>query len=65
MISTAYEKNGWVEVYDENNNRTTSTYVGSDGQLMGFTSTTFSIKKNGWIEVYDERGNRKDSHYVG
>lgn len=65
MISTAFEKSGWVVVCDENNNQTSTIYLGSDGQLMGYTSTTFSIKKSGWIEVYDERGTKKDSHYVG
>lgn len=65
MISTAYEHNGWVEIYDENNNRSASIYLGSGDHLQGFTSATVSIKANGWIEVYDENGNKKDSHYVG
>ena len=65
MISTAYENGSYVEIYNENNSRTASIYIGSDGHLQGFTSTTVSIKKGSYIEVYDENGSRKNSHYVG
>lgn len=60
MISTVVEKGSSVSIYNEKNQ-----YVGSislcGGQLVGYTSTTVSIKKGGTVHVYDEKGRFKST----
>ena len=57
MIATAVEKDGYVNVYDDNG----GFLFSRNGQLVGFTSNTVSIKQNGYTSVYDERGSFKFS----
>lgn len=52
MIATAIQENAYVCVYDENNR----VLFNRPGELVGFTSSTVSIKNNRIIEVYDETG---------
>ena len=55
MIALAKQDGSSVVVYDENGN----TMFYRLGELVGFTSTTVSIKSGSFITVYDEHGNTK------
>ena len=55
MIALAKQDGSSVVVYDENGN----TMFYRLGELVGFTSTTVSIKSGSYITVYDEHGNTK------
>lgn len=57
MIALAKQDGPCVMVYDENG----SFMFSRSGELVGFTSTTVSIKNGGCITVYDEHGNFKFS----
>ncbi len=51
-IGSAVQYGSSVKVYDE-----TGSYLFSlQGELVGFTSTTVSIKKGNYVKVYDETG---------
>ncbi|MBR6082623.1 MAG: hypothetical protein IKP62_06840 [Salinivirgaceae bacterium] len=65
MIGSAVLRGQYVEVRDERGNQLCSKYVGSDGQLMGYTGSSFSVKRGQYVEVYDEKGNQLSSNYVG
>lgn len=57
MIGTVRQQGSVIEVYNENGN-----YLWSrNGELVGYTSNTVSIKSSGIIQVYDEKGNYKFS----
>lgn len=65
MIGSAIEKGSYVYIYDDNNHQKASIYIGSDGSLQGYTSTTVNIRKGSYIYTYDEAGHQKSSRYVG
>jgi hypothetical protein len=51
-ISTAVQRDGRVDVYNQENK-----LVGSHlGQLLGYTSRSVSVKRNGTLDTYDENG---------
>lgn len=52
MIALAVQKGSQVYVFDSNNHQLFNV----QGELVGFTSTTVSVKSNGSIRVYDEKG---------
>ena len=65
MIGSVIQKGQWVYAYDERGNQLTSVHAGSDGQLMGYTGSSFSVKKGQWVYVYNEKGNQLSSQHVG
>jgi len=57
-IGSAYQRGGYVYVFDETG-RTLFTQVAIlDGALKGFTSSTVTIQHGEWIEVFGEKGNK-------
>lgn len=57
-IGSAIQKGSTVYVYDEKGSQLTSV----SGELMEYTSSSFSVKKGGTIYVYNERGSMLSSH---
>ncbi len=55
-IANASERGGVVFVYDERGNQL--CMITGGGNVLGFTSTTVSIKRGGSIFVYNEKGNQ-------
>ena len=56
-IGMAQQEGGFVRVYDEN-----GSYLFSiGGELVGYTSSTVSIKDGNFIRVYDSTGSYKFS----
>ena len=56
-IGMAQQESGFVRVYDENG----SILFSIGGELVGYTSTTVSIKDGRFIRVYDSNGSHKSS----
>lgn len=65
MIGSVIKEGSTIYAYDERGNQLCSKYVGSDGQLMGYTGSSFSVKEGSTVYVYDEKGNQLSSKYVG
>ncbi len=66
MIGTAVQKGDYVYVYDEKGYQLCCVYCGSNGQLMGYTGSSFSVKKDdNYVYVYDEKGYQLSCHYCG
>lgn len=65
-IEVAIQKGNFVHVYGNGNRELFSKLINpSDGDaLMGFTSTTVSIKQGIFIRVYDETGREISSHFA-
>ena len=61
MVSYAKQVGSFVQVFDENNRQLFS----KAGELVGFTSTTVSIKVSGYVQVFNEHGSQTTSYYVG
>lgn len=59
MITTAIQRGNSVYVYEKS--RILFTRI---GELIGFTSSTVSIKRNRTIYVYNERGGIISTHLV-
>ena len=56
-IGMAQQEDGFVRVYNEN-----GSYLFSiGGELVGYTSSTVSIKDGSFIRVYDSTGSYKFS----
>lgn len=53
MIASARQEGSHVRVVDSHN----STLCIINGELIGFTSTTVTVKQGGRIRVCDEHGN--------
>ncbi len=53
-IGMAQQKEGWVYVYDENNNQLWTR----NGELQGYTSSIVTIKFGNTLYMYDEKGNQ-------
>lgn len=64
MIGTAVQKGSTVYVYDEKGHQLTYVSCGNDGQLMGYTGSSFSVKKGRTVYVYDEKGHQLSYHSV-
>ncbi|MFQ6342578.1 hypothetical protein [Campylobacter sp. VTCC 70190] len=56
-ITLAVEKGNWVEVYDGNKKLCSLRFDKGD-KLLGFTSSSVSIKHGYWVDTYDEKGKR-------
>jgi len=56
-IGMAQQEGGFVRVYDE----TGSILFSIGGELVGYTSSTVSIKDGSFIRVYDSTGTHKFS----
>lgn len=54
MIGSANEHWGYVNVYNENG----SKLFMKPGELIGYTSTTVTIKHNNYAETYNEKGSK-------
>lgn len=52
MIGYAIQKGNRVYVYDDKNNEITNR----EGQLLGFSSTSYVVKNGRQTNVYDEHG---------
>lgn len=57
MIATAKQESSQVKVYDEKGNFMFSR----SGELVGYTSTTVTIKDGSQNKTYDNKGNFKFS----
>lgn len=57
QIGMAMQEGGFVRVYDENG----SILFSLPGELVGYTSSTVSIKDGSFIRVYDSTGSYKFS----
>ncbi len=55
-IAHVEERGTNVYVFDEKGRQIKMMPMGSNGKLVGFTSTTFSIKKGPNTHLYDEKG---------
>ena len=58
MISVAVQQGSVVHVYDERN----SLICSRNGELQGYTSSSFSLKVGTQVFTYDEKGNIISSH---
>jgi len=59
-IGNAFERGGWVYIYDENGSQTATVNAGNgpeDG-LKGYTSSRVNVRIGDWIYTYDERGSQ-------
>ena len=62
-IGSVIQKGKWIYVYDEKGHQLFDKLVGNkpcDG-LVGYTSTTVSIRKGDWIFTYNEKGRQISS----
>jgi len=57
MIATAKQESSQINVYDEKGNFMFSR----SGELVGYTSTTVTIKEGSQNKTYDSKGNFKFS----
>ena len=55
MISTVKPYGSLIEIYDENGNYKAS--INARDGLVGYTSTTVTVKSGSLNEIYDENGN--------
>ena len=55
MIGMVLEKGSQVVIYDERHRQTACVFL-CGGKLLGYTSTTFSIKRGCVVVTYNERG---------
>lgn len=58
MIASVEQKFSQVYVYDENKHQ----LFNIQGELVGYTSTTVSVRINGTVRVYDEHGHFLYNH---
>ncbi len=58
MIASAEQRFSQVYVYDERK----QILFTIQGELVGYTATTVSIRNNGSIRVYDEKGHFLYNH---
>lgn len=58
MITTAIQRGALVYVYNEKH----FNCCVLEGQLLGFTGTTVTIKRDTVIKVYDEKGRMLSMH---
>lgn len=59
MIGYAIQKGNRVYVYDDKNHEITN----KDGELLGFSSSSYVVKKDHQINVYDEHGRILKTYY--
>lgn len=60
-IGSAIERGRMVYVYDEKGRQLCSKALGTDGGLMGYTGSSFSVKRGRMIYIYDEKGHQLSS----
>ena len=60
MIGSVREYGTTLEIYDEDGNKTGSIPL-YDG-LVGYTSTTISVKSGSFTLIFDEYGLKKDAY---
>ncbi|MBC7750502.1 MAG: hypothetical protein H7Z73_02110 [Candidatus Saccharibacteria bacterium] len=58
-IGNVLEKGNSFYVHDEDGKLLCVKTAIKDDELIGYTSTTFSIKQGNTIHTYDEKGRRK------
>lgn len=63
-ITLAVVKGSWVEVYDGNRKLCSIPLSNKDDELVGYTSSSVSIKQGSTVYTYNERGNQISSHSV-
>ncbi|MDR2583671.1 MAG: hypothetical protein LBC75_09345 [Fibromonadaceae bacterium] len=65
-IASVIQKNGQITAYDENNRMLFQKFAptGGNTELMGYTSSTVTIKRAHEIIVYDDRGNTKSQRFA-
>lgn len=57
MIGTVKQDGSIINIYDENGNY--KAYVSACDGLVGYTSTTVTVKDGSINKIYDENGNYK------
>lgn len=62
-ISSVIQKNNQIVAYDENNRMLFQKLVPGT-ELMGYTSSTVTVKRAHEIIVWDERGNTKSQRFA-
>ncbi|MBR4140977.1 MAG: hypothetical protein IKR42_04275 [Campylobacter sp.] len=65
-ITHAVEEGNYVKVYD-GNRQLFSKYLNRNtgDKLMGFTSSSVSIKEGNYVKTYNDKGSQISSNYVG
>ncbi len=64
MIGSVIQNGTCINVYDERGNTLCTKFVSSNGQLMGYTGSSFSVKDGSCVTVYDEKGNTLSTKFV-
>lgn len=59
-IASVIQRGNFFVVYDESNRQLASIFC-QDGQLLGYTASSVSLKRNNYIFVYNENGNQISS----
>lgn len=59
-IASVVQRGHYFVVYDESNRQLASIFC-QDGQLLGYTGSSVSLKRDNWIFVYNDKGNQISS----
>ena len=63
-IKTVVQQGDWINIYDETDYNSGSIYA-PDSQLIGFTSSSVTVKKGSWTTIYAEDGHPTDNKFSG
>ena len=55
-IETAVQKSSYIQIYGTHGSILGSIPINSGDMLMGFTSSSVTVRKGDWVKVYDEHG---------
>jgi hypothetical protein len=55
-IETAVQKSAYIQIYGAHGAILGSIPTNSGDMLMGFTSSSVTVRKGEWVKVYDEHG---------
>lgn len=55
-IASVVQRSSSAIVYDEKGKTLITKNLGSDGKILGYTSSTFTIQKGSSVFVFDEKG---------
>lgn len=61
MIMVAVQRGNFVYVYDDKHRQIAGAY----GELVGFTSTTFSVRRCNYVYSYFAKGAYLGADYMG
>lgn len=63
-IEYAIEKSSYIQIYGENNIILGSIPTNIDDMLLGFTSSSVTVRKGNFINVYDKHGTLISSNSI-